>query len=159
MADVKSWMESNSGFTERLTELVGTFASRREAASVAGVTDEQLRKWLKGAAKVPFGSVAQMALEKKFSLDWVAHGVGEKSSELKGKDVAGPSDGDRHRQLVWNVAYALAKETKAFGKKPDAFADSFIDLVDYAEQTEPEKTAAVVDFEAKRLLRRGGDGS
>ncbi|GAK43630.1 putative phage repressor [Tepidicaulis marinus] len=54
------------------------YASRREAAGVAGVTDEQLRKWLKGQAKVPFIAVAKLCAGKDIDLGWIAGGNRER---------------------------------------------------------------------------------
>lgn len=71
--------------------LLGMFDSRVEASEVAGVTPEQLGRYLAGArgkggtAKVPFDVLQRLALKKGVSLDWLATGEGQ---QQLGMDVA-----------------------------------------------------------------------
>lgn len=69
-------------FAARLAFLLGLFDSRSAASEVAGVTAEQLSRYLAGAhgkggtAKVPFDVISRLALKKGISLDWLARGEG-----------------------------------------------------------------------------------
>jgi len=61
----------------RLELVISRFSSRSEAAKVAGVTLEQLNKWVKGKARAPFTALANMANATDVSLDWLATGKGQ----------------------------------------------------------------------------------
>ena len=67
---------------ERLSALLDRFATRAEAGAVAGVTPEQLAKYVGGRAKPPFEVVSRLAAAHGASLDWLA--TGEGASELGG---------------------------------------------------------------------------
>lgn len=64
------------GFGDRLAGLLDRFASRAEAAEIAGVVPDQLRRYVQGAAKPPFEVIARLAEAKGASLDWLASGAG-----------------------------------------------------------------------------------
>lgn len=70
-------------FGARLGFLLGLYDSRIEGADVAGVTPEQLGRYLSaaqgkegGTGKIPFGVMSKLARKKGISLDWLATGEG-----------------------------------------------------------------------------------
>jgi hypothetical protein len=66
-----------AGFGDRLGHLLALFESRTSAADVAGVTPEQLGRYVSGqTTKVPIGVIVRLAAKKGISLDWLATGEG-----------------------------------------------------------------------------------
>jgi phage repressor protein C with HTH and peptisase S24 domain len=75
-------------FSDRLRALVELFDSRVEAAAVAGVTSEQLGRYLSGdTKKVPFEVLSKLAAAKRVSLDWLATGEGQRSLDAETPEV------------------------------------------------------------------------
>ncbi|HEV7373035.1 helix-turn-helix domain-containing protein [Arenibaculum sp.] len=62
------------GFTGRLNAVVRLFASRSEAAAAAGVSTDQLRRYLLGQSAASFRSMVSLAAARGVSLDWLATG-------------------------------------------------------------------------------------
>lgn len=67
---------SASELCARLARVISLFESRAEAASVAGVSVEQIRKYVHGLNKPSLEPVARLAAAKRVSLDWVWSGEG-----------------------------------------------------------------------------------
>lgn len=63
-------------FGERIRWLLDQFATRVEAAEIAGVSPEHLPSYIAGRAKPPFELIARLAAAKRVSLDWMATGEG-----------------------------------------------------------------------------------
>lgn len=57
---------------ERLSALLELYDSRIAASRVAGVTPEQLARYVAAGAKPPFELVMRLARDKNISLDWLA---------------------------------------------------------------------------------------
>lgn len=76
--------EASTGFRaelgERIKWLLDRFASRVEAAEIAGVTPEHLASYIAGRAKPPFELIARLAAAKNISLDWIATGAGPRGA-------------------------------------------------------------------------------
>jgi phage repressor protein C with HTH and peptisase S24 domain len=91
-------------FADRLAWLIGLFDSQNDAGEAAGVSAEQLRRYIAGArgqsgtAKVPFGVLVRLANAKNVSLDWIAAGSGARF--IGGGEAPGPII---IRVPVWNV--------------------------------------------------------
>lgn len=64
------------GFTERLAAVVRLFASRAEAAAAAGVSPDQLRRYLLGRSAASFRSMTALTVACGVNLDWLATGRG-----------------------------------------------------------------------------------
>lgn len=74
VSDVAQSFRTSLG--SRISRLIGEFGTRAEAGRVAGVTVEQLSKYERGEAKPPLETIARLAVEKGYSLDWIANGSG-----------------------------------------------------------------------------------
>ncbi|CUW94958.1 putative transcriptional regulator [Agrobacterium genomosp. 2 str. CFBP 5494] len=64
----------DEGARERLSEVITRIGSLVRAGEIAGVTDEQVRRWRDGKAKPNFGSIAALTYAAGKSLDWLAKG-------------------------------------------------------------------------------------
>lgn len=56
---------------QRLSLIIDIIGSKVKAAEIAGVTDEQLRRWEKGKAKIPFISAHKLCAAANKSLEWL----------------------------------------------------------------------------------------
>jgi phage repressor protein C with HTH and peptisase S24 domain len=63
-------------FGERLELVLDSYKHRQEAAAIAGVIGDQLRKYVRGDAKPPFEVMARLCAGRGFSLDWLSTGKG-----------------------------------------------------------------------------------
>jgi Peptidase S24-like/Helix-turn-helix len=82
----------------RIRWLLDQFATRVDAAEIAGVTPEHLASYISGRAKPPFELIARLAAAKDVSLDWIATGDGEPARTDAGPEgfaaiaIAGDTD-------------------------------------------------------------------
>jgi phage repressor protein C with HTH and peptisase S24 domain len=67
-------------FGQRLKALLERYETRQEASQIARVNPDQLAKYVAGAAKPDFETVARLAKKKDVSLDWLATGEGMSES-------------------------------------------------------------------------------
>lgn len=64
----------DSASLERLGEVIRIIGGTKRAGEIAGVTDEQVRRWRGGRAKPNFAGIAAMTYAAGKSLDWLATG-------------------------------------------------------------------------------------
>lgn len=64
------------GLPARLTRIIDLFPTRRAAAAAAGVSVDQIARYMAGTSAPPFAVVARLAAAQGVSLDWVATGTG-----------------------------------------------------------------------------------
>lgn len=64
-------------FGKRLALVIARIGTQREAARIAGVTDEQLGRWKTGKSKASFGGIAALAYSADVNLNWLATGKGD----------------------------------------------------------------------------------
>lgn len=67
-------------FGERVRSVLDEFATRSDAARIADVTPEHLASYIAGRAKPPFELMARLAAARHISLDWLATGLGQRST-------------------------------------------------------------------------------
>lgn len=60
----------------RLSSVIDAIGSQKAAASIAGVSDEQLGRWKSGKARPSFFGMQALAQAAGVSLDWLATGEG-----------------------------------------------------------------------------------
>lgn len=65
-----------AAFRARISVLLDRLPTRRFAADIAGVTAEQLARYVRGESKPPFEVMARLAAATDASLDWLARGEG-----------------------------------------------------------------------------------
>lgn len=61
----------------RIGYCVGKFSRKQDAAEAAGVSVEQLNKWVKGSVKVPVEGLAQLAAAADVDFSWLSTGEGK----------------------------------------------------------------------------------
>ena len=61
---------------QRIATCVTLIGTKSDAASAAGITAEQLNKWIKGTVKVPVEALHMLALAADVSVVWLATGEG-----------------------------------------------------------------------------------
>lgn len=59
---------------DRLSEVIRVIGSAVKAGEIAGVTDEQIRRWRDGKAKPSFSGIAALTYAAGKSLDWLVTG-------------------------------------------------------------------------------------
>lgn len=60
----------------RITEVCDLLETRKNAAKAAGVSPDQIHRWMRGENLRNFGSVVKLCGEKGVSLDWLSTGEG-----------------------------------------------------------------------------------
>ncbi|WP_063812497.1 XRE family transcriptional regulator [Burkholderia cepacia] len=65
-----------NGIESRIDEMCRQIGGRGAAAAVAGVSDDMLRRYIRGDSKPTFEVIAKLARAAGVSLDWVATGDG-----------------------------------------------------------------------------------
>jgi predicted site-specific integrase-resolvase len=123
----------------RIAEIVARFPTKTEAAEVAGVTLETLRKWVAGSVRVPIEGLRRLARGNDDDFSWLCIGARDAS-----KVIRGPSGRVFHEAVLRNVLAALADvvANKGVTFHPDRFADLAFDLHDYAIKKQIEEGAS-----------------
>ena len=67
---------------DRLAEVIRIIGTTVRAGEIAGVTDEQIRRWRDGKAKPNFASIAALTYAAGKSLDWLATGRDKQEAHL-----------------------------------------------------------------------------
>lgn len=108
----------------RIREIQRQLGTVENAAKIAGVDSETLNRWMKGATKASFLSVARLALAANRSLDWLATGEGPKYLEHRGvvepepkyQDPSMPLSFNRYLEYIRTAVLAV----EMMGKEADA---------------------------------------
>lgn len=75
--DVLETPQALDGLPRRIAQLLDLFPTRRMAATVAGISTDQLTRYAQGRSSPPFEVLARLARDRAVSLDWLASGSGE----------------------------------------------------------------------------------
>lgn len=86
-SSVPAQIDGPAAFEERLRMLLDAFDSRQAAADVAGVSTQQLARYLRSGSVPPYDVVARLCSAKGFSLDWLAG-----TSDLPAKLLVAPPE-------------------------------------------------------------------
>lgn len=79
------------GLGSRLGAIIRRIGTKREAAKVAGVTTEQLRRWEDGKSKMPLYNAYLLCRKANISVDWLLTGHGQTATQQGfGDDAGGP---------------------------------------------------------------------
>src|SRR5689334_23176475 len=86
---------------DRIAKIADLYESRKLAAGAAGISTDQLQRYITGDGVVSFEAVSRMSGPKGASIDWVATGEG-KMMLLEAKDYRETSKNPRadHGHLV-----------------------------------------------------------
>lgn len=71
----------SDGIGTRISDVASMYESRKQAAEAAGVALSSLQRWIAEDGVPAFDSVARLAAGQSISLDWLATGRGQKSTE------------------------------------------------------------------------------
>jgi len=125
MSDDTAEFRSQLGL--RIAEVVAHFPTKTEAAEVAGITLETLRKWVAGAVRVPIEGLWRLARGNDEEFSWLCTGSRD------AKVIRGPTGRVFHEGVLRDVLVALADvvANKGVTFHPDRFADLAFDLHDY----------------------------
>ncbi|WP_454915853.1 hypothetical protein [Xanthobacter sediminis] len=103
---VPAWTPEHAA---RLREVIDGLGSIARAASIAGITPEQLSKWRDGKARASFLGLAALAQAAGYSLDWLA--TGESAAPRSSPVAAGAID----EELLGRVTEAIVRLHKEEG--------------------------------------------
>ncbi len=147
---------SDKDFRSRLDQICRAVGSREEAAKAAGISVNQLIKYIKGKTNPSFFALANLVSRTPYSLDWLATGQDEEVS-VRSK-IAEHTDHFEPR-IVWNVAYFLAGESTLIKADPTSLADTIISLSEYIknEEAEDASTGKVMSFAAAQIKKANND--
>ncbi len=153
-------MDGNHNVTEfrkalggRLRETVGKFPTKSAASAVAGVTVEQLNKWIDGTVKVPVESLWRLADAAGVDFCWLCAGREHDHGEVA--TIRPTVCGGRVIQeaalmdVLSALAVAMADDGVVFA--PDRFGDLVLALHDYLVI---ERRGAAADLGALRNVIR-----
>lgn len=92
-----------SGAESRISAIIGAYPSKNAAARAAGVTAEQLSRYVKGVNRAPFDTIHRLCEPVGVSLDWVATGRAPKHAVLEREQ----DFNERHEILLGNLVAGL----------------------------------------------------
>ncbi len=143
-------------FCSRLDQICRAVGSREDAAKAAGISVNQLIKYIKGKTNPSFFALANLVSCTSYSLDWLATGQ-EEEKPVRSK-MTEHSDHFEPR-IVWNVAYFLAGESTLIKVDPTSLADTIISLSEYIknEEAEDASTGKVMSFAAAQLKKANSE--
>lgn len=91
--------ELDSGLLERFSEVLDGLGSLNAASELTGNSAQQISKWKKGKAKLPFRQAAILAKAAGRSVDWLAFGGAPDAGD--GALAHRPADDDHDHDVVW----------------------------------------------------------
>lgn len=68
---------SDAELGTRINAVIDLYALKKDAADAAGVSAEQLKRYVRGLSAAPFDVLSRLAAPKRINLNWLATGVGE----------------------------------------------------------------------------------
>lgn len=107
-ADTTAWPEDfsqDTGFRERLRQVVDEIGSRKRAGLIANVKAEMITKYIDGKAKPTFFTVRALASAAGVGLDWLAYGEEHRPAF----EQEGPIDHDLLAMVIENLEERLAQ--------------------------------------------------
>ncbi|MBK8157948.1 MAG: helix-turn-helix domain-containing protein [Rhodospirillaceae bacterium] len=61
----------------RINAVIDLYGRKKDAADAAGVSAEQLKRYVRGLSAAPFDVLSRLAAPKRINLNWLATGQGE----------------------------------------------------------------------------------
>lgn len=107
-ADTALWQEDfsqDTGFRDRLRQVVDEIGSRKRAGLIANVKAEMITKYIDGKAKPTFFTVRALAAAAGVGLDWLAYGHEHRPSI----EQDGPVDHDLLAMVIQHLEERLAQ--------------------------------------------------
>ncbi|WP_372395153.1 helix-turn-helix transcriptional regulator (plasmid) [Azospirillum sp. HJ39] len=112
---------------KRIAEVVSKYATKAAAAETAGVTVEQLNKWIAGTVKVPLEALWRLAEGSNIDLSWLC--VGQRNVVSIRLPRERPFQEPVLRDVLMALAEVIGSEGVTF--QPDHFPGIVFDLHDY----------------------------
>lgn len=100
---VASRCANDDGIGFRISVVIDAYPSKSAAARAAGVTPEQLSRYVKGINRAPFDTLVKLCRPVGVSLDWVATGDGRMTASAR----APTGDGHAAEILLGNLVAGL----------------------------------------------------
>jgi transcriptional regulator with XRE-family HTH domain len=129
---------------ERLSWVVERFKTKAQAASAAGVTVEQLNKWMAGTVRVPVEALWRLAQVAEVDYRWLCAGSSDTGLAVQ------PGQGRTLRtEVMQDVLRAMVSVTASgdvIVANPERFAELALALHDYV--IEQKAKSAPVDLDA-----------
>lgn len=125
----------------RIAEVVAKFATKTAASEAAGITSEQLNRWIAGQVKVPVDGLWRLAAAADIDFCWLCSG---KTNVIP----IPPSGRAFHERVLRDVLMALADviATEGVTFEPGRFADLAFDLHDYVVERRAQAGADAADL-------------
>lgn len=106
--DPAKWSEDftqDTGFQDRLRQVVNEIGSRKRAGLIANVKAEMITKYIDGKAKPTFFTVRALASAAGVGLDWLAYGETHRPT----LEQEGPVDHDLLAMVIQNLEERLSQ--------------------------------------------------
>lgn len=106
--DTAKWPEDfaqDTGFRDRLRQVVDEIGSRKRAGLIANVKAEMITKYIDGKAKPTFFTVRALATAAGVGLDWLAYGDAQRPT----LEQEGPIDHDLLAMVIQNLEERLTQ--------------------------------------------------
>ncbi len=111
--------KSASSMNFRLDQIYKQLGGQSKAASVAGVTPQQLRKWRDGSTKIPLAAADELCLAAGKTLDWLVHGEARTATSAKDQPAF---DEERLADVISALEKVLADDGAEMAPKNKARA-------------------------------------
>ena len=143
--------DAMTGLGQRIVICEKIAGSRSALAAKTGIAARTLENYSHGRNDPKAAACVAIARATGVSIEWLLTGKGDPSVEAE--------EGDR--KIVYNIAYFLARSSKAVKADPEEFADSFLSLYDYCREKQQSGSETfdarafenVVEFASKRFQK------
>lgn len=145
--------------TELLGQRIGLCekiaGSRAALAERTGISARTLENYSHGRNDPKASACVAIAHATDVSIEWLLTGQGAPVNEPN------TSEEELDRKIVFNIAYFLARKSRAVKADPDEFADLFLSLFDYCREKQQSAGKSfdadsfenVVEFASKQFHR------
>jgi len=133
--DVETSRQLEESLGKRIEFIVDLYATRSEAAKVAGLSTLSLRRYISGEQSPSFDALARLACDRNVSLDWLAEGQGSAFRDQRSSEIL-----DKNRLLL---ALETVEEALSLTKKrldPPNKADLLLTVYNLLQNTPSEET-------------------
>ncbi len=148
--------DATTGLGQRIGICEKIAGSRSALAEKTGIAARTLENYSHGRNDPKASACVAIAQATGVSIEWLLTGIGMPSSP-----PSQTAEDESERKIVYNIAYFLARKSKAVKADPEAFADSFLSLYDYCREKQQSGSETfdaqafenVVEFASKRLQK------
>ncbi len=143
--------DAMTGLGQRIGICEKIAGSRSALAAKTGIAARTLENYSHGRNDPKASACVAIAQATGVSIEWLMTGIGSPALEAP----------ESERKIVYNIAYFLARKSKAVKADPEEFADSFLSLYDYCREKQQSGSETfdaqafenVVEFASKRFQK------